>query len=444
MPQAGNFKGGGNKNPSNGNPSKKSSKNGNDQVGPSLKRSASNPLDQQSKKQHQETLVIDQRTKYRYYEEDTGPEYVVLVESKEENIGNFHALAIARCLRDAKVPYSTATAAGKNKLRLIFDAGSKANEFLDSKLCEERRWTAYIPTSRITRMGVVRGLGDLFSDTELAESASTEEVRVLQAFRLNRRTPENTWEPSGAWRLTFEGQTLPKYIYLEGLRIKVEPYVPPVKRCTKCQLFGHISKDCRGKARCGKCGNSHMDEECPEEKIFCIYCKTEDHSAEDREKCNRWAKEKQVKKHMAEKNLSYAKALQIQKQTNKQDKKLEDFPLLQGKKPNPPVTERTEIPPPVFTGLVVKILAAVKAALVPILENLVQKIISTFTNSSPLLSGLSTAPTSPDISISVNQEFQKILPGLEFTSADLVWDEDHNTLQDDILSEDPKANYGPW
>ena len=46
-----------------------------------------------------------------------------------------------------------------------------------------------------------------------------------------------------------------------------------VKRCNKCQKFGHYEKDCSEDACCGYCKGNHLSKDCVdvEEGDFCNY-----------------------------------------------------------------------------------------------------------------------------------------------------------------------------
>ena len=52
-----------------------------------------------------------------------------------------------------------------------------------------------------------------------------------------------------------------------------------IKRCNKCQKFGHYEKDCENEARCGYCCGAHSTTDCTEnpeknhELYKCINCK---------------------------------------------------------------------------------------------------------------------------------------------------------------------------
>lgn len=61
----------------------------------------------------------------------------------------------------------------------------------------------------------------------------------------------------------------------------MHPFIPYVKRCTKCQLqlLGHSKRECRRKTgRCTKCGKGHTGDHCPSFTLCCLNCNG-DHSA---------------------------------------------------------------------------------------------------------------------------------------------------------------------
>ena len=45
-----------------------------------------------------------------------------------------------------------------------------------------------------------------------------------------------------------------------------------VKRCNKCQLFGHYYKDCTSAECCAKCGGNHLTKGCGSTEKKCINC----------------------------------------------------------------------------------------------------------------------------------------------------------------------------
>lgn len=57
-------------------------------------------------------------------------------------------------------------------------------------------------------------------------------------------------------------------------------------RCVRCQLWGHIAKDCKApKDVCGTCGKNHRTNECNAYRTFhCVSCNSHEHASWDR-KC---------------------------------------------------------------------------------------------------------------------------------------------------------------
>ncbi|KAG1864107.1 hypothetical protein C8R48DRAFT_602077, partial [Suillus tomentosus] len=55
-------------------------------------------------------------------------------------------------------------------------------------------------------------------------------------------------------------------------------------RCVKCQLWGHIAKDCNASMDvCGTCGKNHRTNECNAYKTFyCVSCNSQNHASWDR------------------------------------------------------------------------------------------------------------------------------------------------------------------
>ena len=53
-------------------------------------------------------------------------------------------------------------------------------------------------------------------------------------------------------------------------------------QCFKCCLYGHIAKNCRAKARCGHCSESHETRECiQKDRKSCATCKAFGHKKTD-------------------------------------------------------------------------------------------------------------------------------------------------------------------
>ncbi|KAK6171770.1 hypothetical protein SNE40_018202 [Patella caerulea] len=94
-------------------------------------------------------------------------------------------------------------------------------------------------------------------------------------------------------QITFKKNETPQgVIYMLYERRPVHPYIPKVKRCTKCQRIGHVEKFCRSEAICGKCGNSHNTKDCRASQLKCVNCRG-NHGA-DSPKCPKYLSTKSV------------------------------------------------------------------------------------------------------------------------------------------------------
>ena len=121
---------------------------------------------------------------------------------------------------------------------------------------------------RATVEGVIKPLP---LDSEALKRAVTElrPYKVLSAERLRNR--DGT--PSHAVRVTFALQSLPSEVRL-GLEVmRVTPYAAPVRRCSKCQRFGHTAAQCRARQQlCPRCGRGGHERALCNSAPSCLNC----------------------------------------------------------------------------------------------------------------------------------------------------------------------------
>jgi len=109
--------------------------------------------------------------------------------------------------------------------------------------------------------------------------------------------------------LTFKRTVLPRYIYAEYTRIKARAYIPPPRRCFKCQKYGHFQSTCKQKEICAKCGKAKHEGNCSD-PTKCVNCEG-DHAAYNKI-CPRFVKEKAISKIQVVQKKSYPEAQKIQ------------------------------------------------------------------------------------------------------------------------------------
>ena len=99
----------------------------------------------------------------------------------------------------------------------------------------------------------------------------------------------------------------PSYLYLGYRRLNVKQFIPHPLRCFKCQRFGHISKNCRGKLKCPFCGDNHSFDKCQNsDNKKCSNCGGS-HSAGFKG-CSVFMKAQEIKEFSLQKKISYAEA----------------------------------------------------------------------------------------------------------------------------------------
>ena len=80
--------------------------------------------------------------------------------------------------------------------------------------------------------------------------------------------------PSRSLRVSFHERKLPQSVLLGSEEFLVTPFVPSVRRCTRCQAFGHLRRNCRRKhTKCARCGgDGHAAPDCRSDGLRCCNC----------------------------------------------------------------------------------------------------------------------------------------------------------------------------
>ncbi|CAH2106813.1 unnamed protein product [Euphydryas editha] len=197
----------------------------------------------------------------------------------------------------------------KIRIDLLYDID--ADRLINCKDFIEKGWRIYRAMEKDLSYGVIRNV-----DLELTEDAIRENIicpnqaEVLSILRLLRRNTNSVsgWTPSECIRLCFKGAYMPPYVLVDGLKIKVDPYVFSVSQCSRCWRLGHMTKRCPSiKITCPKCGGNHAN--CETTMYKCINCEG-NHMALSKS-CPNYLKEKRIRELMAEYNCTYRKALTI-------------------------------------------------------------------------------------------------------------------------------------
>ena len=137
------------------------------------------------------------------------------------------------------------------------------------------------------------------SDEEILEGLKDEGVIKLDRISVFRGGQR---KPTGTFIVTFQSQTLPKYIRVGYYRVAVSQFILNPVRCYKCQKFGHTKFNYRKNEVCTKGGQEdHTDSQECKNEAKCVNCQG-NHASNDKE-CLKWKEEKEIQRIKAERGF---------------------------------------------------------------------------------------------------------------------------------------------
>ena len=131
--------------------------------------------------------------------------------------------------------------------------------------------------------------------------------KVTFAKRLRRKTDKG-YEKSMSILLSFATNKAPAEVTIGYLKFSTKKYNPPPTRCYQCNHYGHISKHCRSKPTCTKCGSRDHDYDSCSNNKRCINCHG-NHSA-GYAGCAVYKEEAKIQVLRVQQNLTYREARQ--------------------------------------------------------------------------------------------------------------------------------------
>lgn len=254
----------------------------------------------------------------KYSDTDLGPFIVHIARSNPDSSANtsLKAIKIGLLLHQSNVQNIVRDGIkniGSRRVSVEFETAEDANMFISHPCLTTHKYTASIPSYHVSRIGVVRGVPVEWTMSKLAEDMDIPDGcgKLLKARRLSRKKTVNdtiTWEPTQSVVVTFEGQRLPKHVYVYHTSLVVETYSLPTIQCFNCCRFGHVKTQCRSNPRCYKCCQNHPGDSCsvPSISATCIFCSGQ-HYAINKD-CFEHSRQRSIKSVMSEKSISYLEA----------------------------------------------------------------------------------------------------------------------------------------
>lgn len=276
----------------------------------------------ETKKLKENTIVVPpsppQIGRKEYNNTDVAP-YVIHVQRKESSPSDgstLHPVTFGKFLQNNvfnNIINGSVKRIGRNRITLSFSNYIDANLFINSNCLNTCNLKAFIPSFNVTRMGLIRGVPAEWSEEEIKNNISVPIGcgEVIKIRRLNFKSIVDgkiTWKPSQTVVLTFDGQILPKRIFMCYNALNVELYTYPTIQCFNCCRYGHTKVQCRSKPRCYKCGQNHTGDSCSVESDSASCCLCTGFHFATSQSCPELARQKAIKKSMAQDCISYAEA----------------------------------------------------------------------------------------------------------------------------------------
>lgn len=160
-------------------------------------------------------------------------------------------------------------------------------------------WKPYIENNK----GVIHKVDTLITEEELYEELKDQGVTHTKRFM---KRIDGEMCPTPSVLLFFKPQVKPTFVTIIAEKYWIAEYRAPLKRCFKCQQFGHIAKDgC--KVVCVRCGGNHSFSDCQvKDNPKCFRCQG-NHSAAY-QGCPAYKEAKEIQELKIDFKISYAQA----------------------------------------------------------------------------------------------------------------------------------------
>lgn len=226
-------------------------------------------------------------------------------------------LKIAREMAKERIIVKGIKQCGLSVAELNFANIIEANKCLKiGRKGKEERQIIYSIPGRLKRIkGVISDWDRGVPLHELVEAMDNKEG-LVQLERMKRRyidekTKESTFKLTDLIIVTYEGNILPEAVtlYAGVIKLRLRAFMEPVRQCFGCFEYGHYRQTCRHTNRkCMVCGKDFHGE-CNAEPS-CINCGGK-HIATDKKKCAVYEYNLNLKKTMANRNISIYDAKKI-------------------------------------------------------------------------------------------------------------------------------------
>lgn len=213
------------------------------------------------------TEIFNKDIKNIYYPDDKGP---FILFAKSENI-NPMKLGFKLTSLNYKNILSI-NKFNKNTAKIIASDFKTANGIIgDNRINKVDGLGISIPEFLIYSTGYIDDIDlDINIETILENMESEVKIRHVERMTWYDREKQQSF-PSKKIKIIFRSQTIPERVKIFFYHTRVKLFLPNIKKCTNCLIYGHVKKWCRNKKVCNNCTEIHDDNiKCTSK---CKYCK---------------------------------------------------------------------------------------------------------------------------------------------------------------------------
>lgn len=256
-------------------------------------------------------LLIVNNFEFKFSHLYNGPFYAY-IQHTSKNIGRLHEMAVGRLLHEElgiKAAIKEICKAGYNRIKVEMKSMKDVVNLVNNASLKSKNLHAYVPKHLTEIRGVIK-----FVDTSISEEKLLHSIECDGMVKGVKRTYKKIIKDDKSTQLvprqtvivSFYGNKLPPFVYINSCRRAVEVFIGNVVQCFKCLRFGHVAKICKSKEqRCKNCGDAH--EGLCNAGTMCIHCRSTSHNGLSKI-CEKYLTEKKIKRFMAENRVTYNEA----------------------------------------------------------------------------------------------------------------------------------------
>lgn len=132
------------------------------------------------------------------------------------------------------------------------------------------------------------GENELMEELKSLEELKSREIRILKFFKGRKDILHAIIQVDNYTR---EILLKKKRILVDLVPVRIGEY-KEIKRCYRCQSYGHLSYDCKQEIKCAICQGQHDTRTCTETEATCCYCKENNNHRSDSFQCQYYIEQK--------------------------------------------------------------------------------------------------------------------------------------------------------